>query len=52
VGAVGAAAAGWVNPLVAAVLMPFSSALVVWGASRVEAAVQASEAAVPRSEAA
>lgn len=35
VAAVGAAAAGLVNPLVAAVLMPLSSALVVWGASRV-----------------
>lgn len=43
--AVGAAAMGWVNPLVAAVLMPFSSALVVWGASRVEASVRRSEAA-------
>ncbi|HSW30999.1 MAG TPA: heavy metal translocating P-type ATPase metal-binding domain-containing protein [Longimicrobiales bacterium] len=43
--AVGAAAAGWVNPLVAAVLMPFSSVLVVWGASRVEAEVRRSEAA-------
>ena len=29
--AVGAAAAGWVNPLVAAILMPVSSLLVVWG---------------------
>ncbi len=38
--AVTAAAAGWVSPLVAAVLMPISSALVVWGASRVEAAVR------------
>jgi Cu2+-exporting ATPase len=38
--AVGAAAAGLVNPLVAAVLMPLSSALVIWGASRVEAAVR------------
>ncbi len=38
--AVTAAALGWVNPLVAAVLMPISSALVVWGASRVEAAVR------------
>jgi Cu2+-exporting ATPase len=34
--AVSAAAAGFVNPLVAAVLMPLSSALVVWGSSRVE----------------
>ena len=42
--AVGAAAAGWVNPLVAAVLMPLSSAMVVWGASRVEARVAAWEA--------
>jgi Cu2+-exporting ATPase len=41
--AVTAAAAGWVNPLVAAVLMPLSSALVVWGASRVEAGVRRAE---------
>jgi len=38
--AVGAAAAGLVNPLVAAVLMPLSSAVVIWGSSRVEVAVQ------------
>jgi Cu+-exporting ATPase len=38
--AVGAAAAGLVNPLVAAVLMPLSSAMVIWGASRVEATVR------------
>lgn len=38
--AVGAAAAGFVNPLVAAVLMPLSSAMVIWGASRVEARVR------------
>jgi Cu+-exporting ATPase len=38
--AVGAAALGWVNPLVAAVLMPLSSSLVLWGASRVEARVR------------
>ena len=42
--AVGAAAAGWINPLVAAILMPASSALVIWSASRVERAVRASEA--------
>jgi Cu2+-exporting ATPase len=36
VSAVAAAAAGYINPLVAAVLMPMSSALVIWGASRVE----------------
>jgi len=41
--AVAAAAAGWVNPLVAAVLMPLSSALVIWGSSRVEAAVRRAE---------
>jgi Cu2+-exporting ATPase len=40
--AVGAAAAGLVNPLVAAVLMPLSSAMVIWGSSRVEAAVRRS----------
>lgn len=34
--AVGAAMAGWVNPLVAALLMPISSLLVVWEAGRVE----------------
>ncbi len=38
--AVGAAAAGYVNPLVAAVLMPLSSAMVMWGASRVEVNVR------------
>ncbi len=38
--AVSAAAIGWVNPLVAAVLMPLSSAMVIWGASRVEAHVR------------
>ncbi len=42
--AVSAAAAGWVNPLVAAVLMPLSSGLVIWGASRVDAAVRRAEA--------
>jgi len=41
--AVGAAAAGLVNPLIAAVLMPLSSAMVIWGASRVEAVVRRSE---------
>jgi Cu2+-exporting ATPase len=38
--AVSAAVAGWINPLVAAVLMPLSSAMVIWGASRVEATVR------------
>lgn len=38
--AVSAAVAGWVNPLVAAVLMPLSSAMVIWGASRVESTVR------------
>jgi P-type Cu2+ transporter len=38
--AVGAAMAGLVNPLVAAILMPLSSGVVIWGASRVEAAVR------------
>lgn len=38
--AVGAAAVGLVNPLVAAVLMPLSSLLVIHGASRVEARVR------------
>jgi P-type E1-E2 ATPase len=39
--AVGAAAAGLVNPLVAAILMPLSSALVAWNAMRVERLVGA-----------
>lgn len=38
--AVAAAAAGLVNPLVAAVLMPFSSGLVIHGAGRVERRLQ------------
>jgi cation transport ATPase len=38
--AVAAAAAGLVGPLVAAILMPLSSSVVIWGASRVEAAVR------------
>jgi P-type E1-E2 ATPase len=42
--AVTAAACGLVNPLVAAVLMPLSSGLVVWGVSRVEPRVRAWEA--------
>ena len=37
--AVMVAAAGLVNPLVAAVLMPLSSGMVIWGASRVERSV-------------
>lgn len=41
--AVAAAALGWVNPLVAAILMPLSSGLVLWGASRVEASVRRGE---------
>ena len=39
IGAVTVAAAGLVNPLIAAILMPLSSAMVVWGASRVEKSV-------------
>ena len=35
-----AAAFGLVNPLVAALLMPASSAVVIWGASRVEPLVR------------
>ena len=38
--AVGAAAAGLVNPLVAAILMPASSGMVLWSASRVESRVR------------
>jgi len=41
--AVGAAVAGLVNPLVAAVLMPLSSGMVIWGASRVETLVRKEE---------
>jgi P-type Cu2+ transporter len=43
VAAVAAAAGGLVNPLVAAVLMPLSSGLVIWGAFRVERIVRAEE---------
>jgi hypothetical protein len=32
-----------VNPLVAAILMPLSSGVVIWGASRVEHAVRKEE---------
>ncbi len=42
--AVSAAAAGWINPLIAAVLMPASSAMVIWGASRVEASLRSGQA--------
>lgn len=37
--AVTAAAAGLINPLVAAILMPASSAMVIWGSSRIEASM-------------
>lgn len=40
-----AAAAGLVNPLVAAILMPLSSAVVIWGAARVETRVRREEMA-------
>ncbi len=39
IGAVTVAAAGLVNPLIAAILMPLSSGMVIWGASRVEKGV-------------
>ncbi|MEJ2483754.1 MAG: hypothetical protein P8049_11750 [Gemmatimonadota bacterium] len=42
--AVTAAAAGWINPLIAAILMPASSAMVIWGASRVEASMESGRA--------
>ena len=38
-----AAAAGFINPLVAALLMPLSSGLVIWGALRVERMVRAGD---------
>lgn len=38
--AVAAAVLGWINPLIAAVLMPLSSGLVIWGALGVERAVR------------
>jgi Cu2+-exporting ATPase len=41
--AMAAAAFGLVNPLVAAVLMPASSAVVIWGAARVEPMVRKAE---------
>jgi cation-transporting P-type ATPase A/B len=37
--AVSAAAAGLINPLIAAILMPASSAMVIWGSSRIEASM-------------
>ncbi len=40
IAAVTFAAAGLVNPLIAAILMPLSSGMVIWGASRVEKAVE------------
>jgi Cu2+-exporting ATPase len=43
--AVGAAAAGWVDPLVAALLMPASSLMVVWGGTLIESRVAALEQA-------
>jgi Cu2+-exporting ATPase len=43
IAAVTFAAAGLVNPLVAAVLMPISSGYVIWGAYRVEKAVRRGE---------
>jgi P-type Cu2+ transporter len=45
VAAVSAAAAGLINPLIAAVLMPLSSGIVIWGAFRVEQMVSAAEEA-------
>jgi Cu2+-exporting ATPase len=43
VGAVTLAASGLVNPLIAAVLMPLSSGMVIWGASRVEGNVEGAD---------
>ena len=42
-GSVAAAAAGLVTPLVAAILMPISSAVVIWTSLRVETAVRRME---------
>jgi hypothetical protein len=36
-----------VNPLIAAILMPLSSGMVIWGASRVDRAVEKGEI-IPR----
>jgi Cu2+-exporting ATPase len=44
---VAAAAAGLVNPLVAAVLMPLSSIVVIWNAARVEAMVRKGDRCTP-----
>ena len=41
--AVGAAVAGFINPLVAALLMPLSSGMVIWGALRIERLVREAE---------
>ncbi len=38
--AVSAAVAGWINPLIAAILMPLSSAVVIWESARVERVVR------------
>jgi cation transport ATPase len=43
IAAVSFAAAGFVNPLIAAILMPLSSGMVIWGASRVEKLVAGGE---------
>ena len=43
--AISAAALGFVNPLVCAVLMPLSSGFVIWGSSRVERMVRKEELA-------
>ena len=50
VGAVTLAASGLVNPLIAAVLMPLSSGMVIWGASRVERKVEGADHGVPGSQ--
>jgi len=49
IGAVTVAAAGLINPLIAAILMPLSSGMVIWGASRVEKAVANNRASEPAS---
>lgn len=47
--AVSAAMLGWINPLVAATLMPLSSLMVIWEAKRIEPRVEAARSRVAKS---